>query len=233
MSWTDQAAIETIKKLRNEFKINTFIETGTFMGINSLVQSRNFKYVLTCDINENYLSIAKEKLKDKKNIMIFKRRSPEFLKQFVKDYKENNLRDYVFIYLDAHFYNPNAKNKFVVTEELEALRGFRKCIIAIHDFDNGMGHITYDGKDLNFELIKEGLKRISGKFRFYTNTPKWADIHTEQTLSQIGLENDKEAIDNIRYAWTSERLTKRGILYAIPRELDLNKYRLIKYAPET
>lgn len=233
ISWTDQCALETIKQLRNEFNIETFIETGTFKGINSFVQSNNFKYVLTCDINGKYISLAIDKLKDKKNVMIFKESSPKFLKEFIKDYKTNRLTEYVIIYLDAHFYDPKAKNKFVVLDELDMLRGFEKCIVIIHDFDNGMGHITYDNQPLNFQLIKERLRKVNPEFRYYTNSNEFSDIHTPETLKRIGLDKDTEAIDNIKYAWSNERLTKRGILYCVPKELDLNKYKLIEYVVET
>lgn len=227
MSWTDKIALETINQLKEEFDIQTFIETGTFKGVNSFVQSQNFKYVLTCENNYEYYLEAKEKLKNK-NISIFKQTSPKFLKEFIKAHKHNKSDEIVFIYLDAHFYNPSLKEKFIVKEELNSLKGFRNCLIAIHDFDNGMGHITYDGKTINLRMVKSRLLKINPKFHFYTNTPEFSDIHTLQTLKEIGLESDKEAQDNINYAWSKERLTKRGILYAIPKKLDLNKYKLIE-----
>lgn len=229
MSWTDRVAIQVIKQLRDEFNVTTLLETGTFKGINSFVHANNFKHVITCDINVNYLSIAKEKLKDKKNVMILKKPSPEFLREFVKSYKDNRLTEYVIIYLDAHFYNPNLKNKFVVLDELKALKGFKNCIVIIHDFDNGMGHITYENQPLNLKLLRRELWDVNPMFNFYTNTPDFSNIFKKEELWEIDLENDADAIDNINYAWTSERLTKRGILYCIPGELDLKKYKLIKW----
>ena len=229
MSWTDRTAIETIKQLRDEFNVNTFIETGTFKGINSFVQSRNFKYVLTCEDNLSNVEIARNKLRDKRNVRVFKSNSPDFLGDFVRLYKKEKMEDVVIIYLDAHFYDKNARNKFIVTEELKALKGFKKCIVIIHDFNNGMGHIEYEGKTIDIDMVGGLLKEVNPGFRFYTNTPEFADIHTIETLSHIGLASDREAQDNIRYAWSKDRLTKRGILYAVPKELDLNKYRLKKW----
>jgi hypothetical protein len=229
MSWTDKTAIETIKQLRDEFKVETFIETGTFKGINSFVHADNFKYVLTCEKNKKYISDASKLLVNKENVLLFEENSPEFLVDFIRRYKENNLNDTVIIYLDAHFYDPKARNKFIITEELEALKGFRNCIIIVHDFDNGMGHIEYDGQSMNMEMLKGKLLHVNPFFKFYTNTRKFSDIHTIESLHEIGLNGNQGAEDNINYAWSKKRLTKRGILYCVPKKLDLNKYKLIEW----
>jgi hypothetical protein len=228
MSWTDKCALNTIKQLRNEFKIDTFVETGTFKGINAFVQSKNFKWVLTCEKIPEYYVKAK-KLLEIKNTTVFLMDSPKFLKEFAIQSRKENYKKYVFFYLDAHFYDKNAMEKFIVKKELEVLEGYKKSIIAIHDFDNGMGHITYDGKTIDMEMVKERLLKINPKFVFYTNTPEFTDILTVERLKEIGLENNKEAIDNINYAWTNDRLKIRGILYAVPRKLDLKKYKLIEW----
>jgi hypothetical protein len=228
ISWTDQVAIDTIKKISKEFNINTFVETGTFKGINAFVQSGNFKYILTCEKNPEYARIAKEKLRKKKNVMIMLNKSPDFLKEFVERHNEQKCKDFVFIYLDAHFYDKDEMNKFVVIEELQALAGFNKCVIAIHDFDNGMGHICYDGHHLNMGMVGWLLKKVNPNFKFYTNTPKFTNIQTIDSLKGMGLGRDTDAVDNIKYAWTSERLAKRGILYAVPKNLNLDKYKLVR-----
>jgi hypothetical protein len=232
ISWTDKTALETINQLKKEFNIQTFIETGTFKGINAFVQSSNFKWVVTCEKNPGYYLEAKEKLKDKKNVIVVRMNSPDFLKDYLSR-REEKSKEIVFIYLDAHFYDKKRKNKFVVTDELKALKNDFKnsgnCIIAIHDFDNGMGHITYDGKTINMNLVKDLLLKINPEFQFYTNKSDTTEIHTLETLHEIGLENDPEARDNIMYAWSAERLTKRGILYAIPRKINHKKFNLIKW----
>ena len=58
MCWLDKKSIEQILKMRDDFNISTFIETGTFKGINAKVHAYNFKEVLTCDISEEYLKDA-------------------------------------------------------------------------------------------------------------------------------------------------------------------------------
>jgi len=226
MSWTDEHILEVIKKLRDEFNVSTFVETGTFKGINAFVQANNFKHVITCEkVESNYL-IAKDRLKNKPNVKVVHEDSSEFLRKFVIDYKKNKLKETVIIYLDAHFYDPTAIDKFVVLNELKALQGFKNAIIIIHDYDNGMGHICYDGVHLGNDLIREDITKVNKKFVYYTNEPENSKVFTEINLDKIGLEKDKDAIDNIRYAWTSERLTKRGLLFALPRKINKHKYQL-------
>jgi hypothetical protein len=229
MSWTDKEALKTIKKLKKEFNVNTFVETGTFKGINSFVHAKNFKHVITCENNIDYIVNARSRLDRFQNVRVVKQNSPYFLEDFKTMYKKNKLKDFVIFYLDAHFYNPGAKEKFVVKQELDSLEHFPNAIIIIHDFDNGMGHITYEGQPLNMELLRDRLKKVNRRFKFYTNTEEFSEIYTEETLKEIGLEKDPEALDNIKYAWSNQRLTKRGILYCVPRKLNLKKYKLIEW----
>src|SRR3990167_4926308 len=98
MSWTDKASIEVIKKIRDKFKVKTFIETGTFMGINARVHSANFDKVMTCEKEGKYVKMAIGKLNEYDNVSIFWMNSPEFLKE-TKNVKMP------IIYLDAHFYD--------------------------------------------------------------------------------------------------------------------------------
>lgn len=223
MSWTDKIALETIWQLAKDFKIDTFIETGTYKGTNALVQSRNFKYVNTCEIVPEYIRLASIKLRDESNVEILNMYSPKFLRKMKKKFKKNT----IFIYLDAHFYNPELppEKRFVVLDELNALENISNCIIAIHDFDNGeFGHITYDGQSLNFELLTEKLKNVNKDFHYYTN------IKTDIIKSgkEIGLEDDEEMISTLKFVWSAPEKTKRGILYCVPKELDLTKYNLRK-----
>ena len=220
MSWTDLESLRTINRLREEFNIEVFVETGAYKGTNAYVQSSIFKRVLTCEIVDEYIKIAKEKLKDKKNVKIYKKDSPKFLKYILK-----KTRDYIFVYLDAHFYNPELpkKDRFVVLKELKALKDCKNCIIAIHDFDNGeFGHITYDKQSLNFGLLSKRLKNVNKDFHYYTNTE--CDIIKSGT--EIGLNDDEEMKSTLDFVWSSPEKTKRGILYCVPKKLDLNKYKL-------
>ena len=106
MSWTDKQIITVMKYLRDKYQITTFVETGTFKGVNAELHSKNFDKVITCEDNNAYYEQAKlrlvDSLPDKKpdscrNIVLVKEDSPVFLKRLA-------LGKYMF-YLDAHFYN--------------------------------------------------------------------------------------------------------------------------------
>ncbi len=232
MCWLDRTAIKQIIKLRDEFNISTFIETGAFMGINAKFHSHNFKDVLSCDIKEEYLKIAMEKIKKLNNVFIEKKSSPKFLKDFIKNYKKTGRKDTVFMYLDAHFYDPllPKEDKWVVQGELKSLEGFENCVVCIHDFDNGLGHCNYDGEPLGMNVVGGLLKKVNPNFNFYTNELATCDIIEERDVKSIkGLSSDTETLDNIMYAHSTPRLTYRGILYCTPKPLDLNKYDLKKW----
>ena len=164
MSWTDLESIECIKKLRDIFKVKYFIETGTHMGINAKLHSKNFETVITCELNEEYYKKGRDNLRGIKNVIHLNESSPRFLKRTL------NINIPIY-YLDAHFYDRNLpKNKrFVLLDELKSLKGKKDCIIIIHDFDNNLGHITYDGQPLNFALLSKSLKNVNNNFKFYTN----------------------------------------------------------------
>ncbi len=236
MSWTDKKSIEQILKLRDQFNISTFIETGTFKGINARFHAQNFEEILTCESKDEYFEIAKRKLKSYNNIYVYKQSSPEFLKWFVKTYNDKGRHDIIFIYLDAHFYDPTLPpdKKWVVLNELKALEGFKNCIICIHDFDcEGLGHCIYDGEHLGWTLIGKDLMKVNPNFYLYTNAKQFCEIYNEETIANVpGINLDEDTLDNLKYAWSSEVKTYRGILYATPRELDLDCFQLKKFNPK-
>ena len=228
MSWTDKASIEHIKQIRDIFKTNIFVETGTFKGMNVLVHNDNFNTILSCEINKKYYNIARKKC-DYRNICIYNVDSPKFLKGIKKTYKDY----YIIFYLDAHFYDKKRKNKFVVLDELKALKDFDKAIIIIHDFDNNLGHITYDGISLDMMLLKKDLLKVNPKFKFYTNELSSCDIITEDDLRVDGeiilkTKNDKDRYENLKYAWSKPEKTYRGILYCVPKKIKVDGLREIK-----
>jgi len=232
MCWLDKKAIEQILKLRDKFNISTFVETGAFMGTNARFHSYNFKQVLSCDINDEYLAIARKKTKKLGNVIIEKKSSPEFLREFIKDYEKSGKKDIVFMYLDAHFYDPllPKKDKWVVQGELKALKGFKNCVVCIHDFDNGLGHCNYDGESLGMNVVGDLLKKVNPNFNYYTNELATCDIIKRKDIKNIeGLVADFTTTDNIRQAWLEPRLTYRGILYCTPKPLDLKNFDLKKW----
>ena len=230
MSWTDKAAVKHICELRDIFKVNTLVETGTFKGITAKLQSGNFKKVLTCELVKEYYDASIKKLKDNPNVSVFHMDSSEFITDFIKRYKREGRTDYILFFLDAHFYDPQLKpeDRFVVLKELKALKDFNKAIIVVHDFDNNLGHITYDGQPLDLELMQEDLLKVNPNFKFYTNELGSCDIVTKQEVIDgevDGLEPDFPTLDNLEYLWATPRLTYRGLLYCTPNDIIVNGLR--------
>lgn len=220
MSWTDRQSIRVIKYLKDKFKIKTFVETGTFKGINAELHSKHFDKVMTCENQDFFYEASLERLNKYKNVVLINEESPTFIKKIVGD-------KYIF-YLDAHFYNPrlpSGKGKFIVLKELANMRKFKNSIIILHDFDNGLGHIKYDGMRLDMNLVKKSLLAINKNFKFYTNRLESCDIvkPTKTDILKSGLPYDTEVISNLKYAQESPRLTYRGLLYCLPDKLKLKE----------
>ena len=233
MSWTDKIAIEQILLLRDTFDIGTFVETGTFRGVNAELHAHHFKKVLTCESNPEYVAIAQERLKRFDNVSIFPVDSSVFLAS-IRQYVSAN--ETIFIYLDAHFYDPSLpkEEKWVVVKELQALRGFQNCIICIHDFAcEGLGHLCYDGEDLSWGVIRDYITQVNPNFHFYTNMREWCSIYNEETIYELPITVDEGVIDNLRYANSSDEKKYRGILYAVPQRLDLREFKLKEAAFES
>ena len=220
MSWTDLESIEHIKKLRDIYGIETFVETGTHMGINAKLHSRNFKNVSTCENHQGHWEQAKKNLSDTMNVYLSRCDSDDFLSNRI-NYQSAGAK-MPFFYLDAHFYDPKRENKFVVLDELKALKDFGDCVIAIHDFANGLGHITYEGQPLDLELVREDLFNVNSDFHLYTNELSSCRIKKISKAESI------HELDTLRYVWSKPEKTYRGILYATPTEVQVDGLRPIR-----
>lgn len=227
MSWTDRIAVEEIVKLRDEFDIKTFVETGAFRGINAELYAHYFDEVVTCEVEHKYFIEAASRLDRYRNVKLYLSPSAPFLCAFKDKYSSRNREDTVFFYLDAHFYDPKGKNKWVVTEELRALESFPNCVIAIHDFNcEGLGHLCYGGEHLNFDVVKRFFRNINPDFHFYTNTRQWCDIVNEDNVKDLPVAIDEGLMDAVRFVNSSDEKRYRGILYAIPKVVNSHKFRL-------
>ena len=184
--------------------------------MNAELHGKSFEKVITCENQDYFYEASLERLNKYKNIILVNEESPEFIKKL-------SLGKYMF-YLDAHFYNPNmpsGKGKFIVLKELNNMRKFKNSIIILHDFDNNLGHIKYDGMRLNMDLVKKSLLAINKNFKFYTNRLESCDIvkPTKTDILKSGLPYDTDVISNLKYAQESPRLTYRGFLYCLPNKL--------------
>ena len=215
--WYDRVSTEQTLKFKEIFDVTTFVETGTYKGVNLKFWAHYFPEVYGCEINDEYFKITAERTKFFKNVLLTKQSSPTFLSSFKQHYRMRSRNDYIIFYLDAHFYDKDAEEKFVILRELEALEGFNEAIIIIHDFKvEGLGHIEYDGVPLDFNLVKDRLQKVNPNFTYYTNSPDYCDPHTKFSAEKTyGIEMDEDTLDVLNYHNT-DKLKKRGILYCIP-----------------
>lgn len=230
--WLDRDACATTEELRDEFKISTFLESGTFRGVNLKFWSYRFERVIGVEVNRDYFWKTSNRLNGRINADVVCKDSPKFLEAFVDNYYLDERADIVLIYLDAHFYTQGEKktkeDRWVVLRELKALAEFRNCVLAIHDFNYGKGlyGLTYDGEPLNFELVKNHLAQVNPDFSYYVNIREHCNPHTEESIVGVqGLEPDLVTLETISYHST-DRLKYRGILYCTPKPIDLKEYKL-------
>ena len=120
-------------------------------------------------------------------------------------------------------------------DELRILKGMKKAIIIIHDFDNGLGHITYDGVSLDMNLLRKDLLKVNPNFKFYTNELSSCDILTLKELDDKHFEkgmddftNYQDMKENLEYAWSKPEKTYRGILYCLLKKVNIEGLKEIK-----
>lgn len=122
----DTFVVSEFLKLKNQFNIDTVVETGTNKGDTTYWLAENFNTVYTVEINENSLNEAKYNCGIFKNIVYFGGTSSEFMNDIIS--KVQN--DRVIFFLDAHGDNPCP----TVSELISIKEMNIKPIICIHDF---------------------------------------------------------------------------------------------------
>lgn len=205
--------------IRDQLHVTTLVETGTAHGIGACFWAHLFSDVLSCDSDRKMLDVARLRLEDIPGVRLYLDSSPAFLVRFRNTYKTAGRQDNVVFLLDAHWYQD-----WPILGELQALKGFPQAIIVVHDFKApGLGYVSYNGQDLDWDYVKGDLLAVNPRFHFYHNTRQGCDIVTPEEVKAgrvPGLVWDNEtryALVNI--VWESERRAYRGILYAVPEPL--------------
>lgn len=150
-----------ILKLKEKFKIQNVLETGSQYGSTLEWFTENFEYALGCEPNLEFYKIAYVK-----PVYVYNIESLAFLSRFLS--LKNSL-----IYIDSHWHDTPCPLK----NELTMIAGINhrfdiNPVICIHDFkvpNKDFGYDTYD-YELCFEEIEEYLKLIYPKgFDYHYN----------------------------------------------------------------
>uniref|UniRef100_A0A6M3L7S3 Putative methyltransferase n=1 Tax=viral metagenome TaxID=1070528 RepID=A0A6M3L7S3_9ZZZZ len=225
MVWCDRFAQETFLKLKDEFGIGLLVETGSYIGHSAELYAHYFTGVITIEIDTKYAEAAKQRLARYPNVKVFNASSDDIISIL-------NPKEPIFFFLDAHDFNNMVVDNWIVRRELRAIGQRDNCIIAIHDYDNGeLGHIQNGDAKLDWGMVGDLLQQVNPNFRYYTNRKEDCDIVTEENVSQLPIQMDEVIYHVIRHSINGggDATKYRGILYAVPRELDLSKYKLREY----
>lgn len=152
----DPDVTRIIKKLKADFSLRNFIETGTYDGETSVSMSLLFERVFTCDVKD---WARRLEFYCAENITYEVKSSPDFLRAHLPEIKQGS-----FFFLDAHW-GPH----WPLHEELKIV--FENCenpCIAIDDFDagNGLYYDAYGAQKLDLDYI---ASHIPADYKFCLN----------------------------------------------------------------
>lgn len=191
----DINAENEIYKLLKHTNTKVGIETGTCYGSTTLYLASILDKVYSIEINPESYSIAKYMLDPINNIKLYLGSSEKILERILK---ENENKDNIFFYLDAHW-----NTYWPILDELECISKYcqDRAIICIDDFqvpNRNHGFDSYNDQPLNYEYIKEKLDKVypSGYTYWYNDKVKRRD----------GFENKGEA----------------GKFYVVPKSINID-----------
>ena len=132
--------------------ISSFIETGTYLGESTAYVSRRWRNltIFTCEINDEFFSRARQRLKTFKNTKLSQTSSPEYIKQLVSS---NCIGSLPLFFLDAHWYD-----YWPLQDEVKLISlSCPTAVVIIDDFEvPGRPEFKYD-------VGGGGSKEFSGK----------------------------------------------------------------------
>jgi hypothetical protein len=139
----DADFVDVARKLRDDFGLRTFVETGTYEGDTSLLMSHFFDSVYTCDIEDH-----------NKPIEFLLRRNLTFRvadsRRFLEEMKARVV-ERTFFFLDAHWYDD-----WPIREELSwVFTNSDRPVVVIDDFDTktGVDFDSFQGRNLDMDLV--------------------------------------------------------------------------------
>lgn len=163
----DKFISHTFLTIRDLFKIDTIVETGTYEGDTTAFLSENFKKVYSIEVLKQNFDFANNKLNSlnlKPNLYLGK--SEELLKSIII---ENDITSKSIFFLDAHWYECPLQQELDIIAECNI-----KPIIAIHDFvvpnSKTLGYDCYNNQPFTFEWLKPNFDKIyNGQYNYWYN----------------------------------------------------------------
>lgn len=170
----DSFARAKFASIISEHKIETVIETGTYLGSTTIQLAYMCNNVITIEVNRDHFNQAFKNIADKEiaittlcpndklseQKMVMRMGSSELvLKNILPGLKNRK----IFFFLDAHWgeYNP------LIDELKEIANNQIKPVIAIHDFKvpghPELGFDTYGDIVYEWDWIKESVEKIYGE----------------------------------------------------------------------
>jgi len=168
----DRFVAKMIIKLRDQFNIDTAIETGSHIGCTSTWLSENFKQVYGIEVEQKHFDQAKINCSKISNINFFLGDSRKILPKLLDEIKDRCL-----FFLDAHGYydTPTSKELEIIAEHCKV-----KPIIVIHDFYNPnnpkLKFDTFYDFVYKWESIEKLVNQIYGEnFEYWYNNESEGD----------------------------------------------------------
>lgn len=87
-----------IYKLQKKYKLNTFIETWTYMGVMVYAQLNNFNKIYSIELSKKYYNLAKKRFENNKNVFLILWDSSIELWKLI-----NKINNQSLFFLDWHF----------------------------------------------------------------------------------------------------------------------------------
>ena len=140
----DPNFVRVVKKLRADFNLRNFVETGTYDGETALVMSMLFDKVFTCDVKDWK---RQPDMYFADNLIYETKNSPDFLRAHLPEIRTNSM-----FFLDAHWgaYWPLRDEMSIIFSQCE------KPVVVIDDFDAGHG-LDFD----HYEALKLDMDYVA------------------------------------------------------------------------
>lgn len=156
---SDKFLFDEILRLKNKYNCTTFIETGTWIGLNADIASKHFNNVISFEVNDSFYQQALQNNVNNKNVKLIFGNSGEILKDYI-DCEKN-----IIFFLDAHW-----GEYWPLLDELETIANLKlKPVILIHDFyvpdaDGGakFSYDKYKDQPLDLSYVKHKIEKIFG-----------------------------------------------------------------------